>query len=316
MVNINLSNFFGVDFSRFLENANAENRIINGDFGIWQRGTSSVANGYVTADRWQNSRTGGTVTLSQQAFAVGEVLGVTAPKFFLRQTVSGQTTTGHYAVISQRIEDVRTYAGQTVTILGWAKRSSGTGNMTVEGAQIFGTAGTPSALVTGISPTIVTLTGAWTPFAVVLTVPSITGKTLGTVGDDYLGISFWTSSGTDYSARNNSLGLQTIGVDLWGIHIRTGEWTAADTALYRPRDPGTEAALCQRYYEVLNATAAINGIYNNGYSFSVTKRATPILTVVAGGLVGSSWQADSTRIIQVVNSSGANGVTFGCDAEL
>ena len=294
---------------------NAENRIINGDFGLWQRGTSFTTLVY-GADRWINGLVGGTVTQSRQAFALGDALGSTQPAFFLRQTISGQTLASQYANTVQRIEGVRTYAGQTVTVLGWAKRSSGTGNMAVEASQSFGSGGSPSAAVTGISPTTVTLTGSWAPFAIVMAVPSVSGKTLGTDNNDHLSLNFWTSAGSDWNARTNSLGLQAIGVDLWGIHIRVGTWAATDAPLYRPRDLGTELALCQRYYEIVGATAAINGSYVNGYNFSVTKRATPTLTVVAGGLVSSTWQAESTRIVQINNSSGANGVTFGCDAEL
>jgi hypothetical protein len=294
---------------------NAENRIINGDFGLWQRGTSFTTLVY-GADRWINGLIGGTVTQSRQAFALGDALGSTQPVFFLRQTVSGQTLASQYANTVQRIEGVRTYAGQTVTVLGWAKRSSGTGNMAVEASQSFGSGGSPSAAVTGISPTTVTLTGSWAPFAIVMAVPSVSGKTLGTDNNDHLSLNFWTSAGSDWNARTNSLGLQTIGVDLWGVHIRVGTWAATDAALYRPRDLGTELALCQRYYEVFSATAGINGSYINGYSFPVTKRATPTITVIAGSLAGSTWQADVNRFVQINNSSGASGVGFGFDAEL
>jgi hypothetical protein len=294
---------------------NAENRIINGDFGIWQRGTSFTIVQF-GADRWINNLSGGTVTQSRQAFAVGDALGSTQPVFYLRQAVSGQTLSSQFASTVQRIEGVRTYAGQTVTLLGWAKRSSGTGNMAVEASQSFGTGGSPSAAVTAISPTTVTLTGSWAPFAIVLAVPSVSGKTLGTDNNDYLSLNFWTSAGSDFNARTNSLGVQTIGVDLWGVHIRVGTWAAADADLYRPRDPGTELALCQRYYEVFSATAGINGSYINGYSFPVTKRAVPTITVIAGSLAGSTWQADANRFVQINNSSGASGVGFGFDAEL
>jgi hypothetical protein len=228
--------------------ANREDKIINGDFGIWQRATSGTAGGFTAADRWQNGLAGGTVTQSRQAFTLGDALGSTQPVFFLRQTVSGQTLASHYALTIQPIEGVRSYAGQTITVLGWARRGSGTGNMFVEGLQNFGTGGSPSAVVSAISPTTVTLGAAWAPFAVVMNVPSITGKTLGINGNDHFNVNFWTSAGSDFNARTNSLGLQTIGVDLWGIHIRQGTWTAAATADYSPRDPGTELALCQRYY--------------------------------------------------------------------
>jgi hypothetical protein len=262
------------------EDVNAENRIINGDFGIWQRNTTSTGNGYVAADRWSNNITGGTVTQSRQAFTLGDTLGVTSPSFFLRQSVSGQTLATQYASILQSIEGVRSYAGQTITVLGWARRSSGAGNMVVEMEQYFGLGGSPSPTVNAISPTTVTLGSTWAPFAAVMTVPSIGTKTIGTDGNDRIAVLFWTSAGSNFSARTNSLGLQTIGVDLWGIHIRTGTWTAADAALYRPRDPGTELLLCQRYYEQARgggvAYAASSGAIQRFFvKYGVTKRALP-----------------------------------------
>jgi hypothetical protein len=310
------------------EDVNAENRIINGDFGVWQRGTSGTASAYVAADRWFNALVGGTVTQSRQAFTLGDTLGVNQPTYFLRQAVSGQTLASHFATTLQRIEGVRSYAGQTITVLGWVKRASGTGNMVVEGIQNFGSGGGGSSEVY-FSPTTVTLTGSWAPFAAVITVPSVTGKTLGVDNNDGLGIQFFTSAGSDYNARTNSLGLQTIGVDLWGIHIRVGTWTAADAALYRPRDPGTELALCQRYYQtgVLFVQGYSSGSNSLGMSSNlpVTMRLTPAVTLTAGSSAGvtsgPTTQALTNNSVgmNAVFSSGAGVFLFAnytADAEL
>jgi hypothetical protein len=235
-----------------------DNRIINGAFDFWQRGTSFTTQTY-GADRWRNLVTGGTVTQSRQSFAVGDKFGVNSPQFYLRQTVSGQSAAGHAARSQQPIEGVRSYAGETITVLGWARRSSGSGNMTIEGDQFFGTGGSPSATVTAISPTTITLTTLWTPFAAVLTVPSIAGKTLGSDGNDSLSVYFWTSAGSDFNARTNSLGLQTIGVDLWGIHIKRGTHTAAATEFYKAPELESELARCQRYYCKVNGEYKFDG---------------------------------------------------------
>ena len=265
-----------------------ENRIINGAFDFWQRGTSSTSSGYVAADRWYNIAVGGTVTQSRQAFTLGDALGPNNPTYFLRQTVSGQTTSAQHGAIYQTIENVRSYAGQTITVLGWARRSSGSGNMVIEGNQYFGSGGSPSATITAISPTTVTLTGSFAPFAVTLTVPSITGKTLGTAANDYFYLIFWNSAGSDFNARTNSLGLQTIGVDLWGVHIKVGTHTTAATDLYKQPEMGPELVRCQRYYERIdsidaslfwcgNTTNAVT--YYWPVMFNVTKRATPSVTL-------------------------------------
>jgi len=157
--------------------------------------------------------------------------------------------------------------------------------------QIFGTGGSPSAPVSLPGVTI-SLTGTWAPFAAVFSVPSITGKTIGTNGNASLTLLLWTSAGSDYDARTNSLGLQTIGVDFWGIHIRQGTWTSAATADYRQRDPMTELALCQRYYEATNGSLALfsgsvgTGLtYYAAQSFRTTKRANPVVTITPNSTI-------------------------------
>jgi hypothetical protein len=258
-----------------------ENRIINGAFDFWQRGTSSTSFGYVAADRFANSYTGGTVTQSRQSFALGDTFGSNNPKYFLRQTVSGQASAGNYGLIGHRIEGVASYAGQTITLLGWARRSSGSGNVAVETDQYFGGGGSPSANVRTYQGAI-TLTSSWAPFAVVCSVPSVSGKTLGTDGGDSVGVNFWTSAGSDWNARTNSLGLQTIGVDLWGVHIKVGTHTTAATDLYKQPELGPELARCQRYFWALNSASS------NGNFFRY-----------ATGLAGSTSGAGFTLIPQV-----------------
>ena len=296
-----------------------ENRIINGAFDFWQRGTSFTSSGY-GADRWSQAIDGGTVTQSRQAFALGDTFGNNNPTFFYRQTVSGQSTSAQYAIISHAVESVRSYAGQTITLLGWARRSSGSGNMAVEGGQVFGSGGSPSSTVL-LSPQTVTLTSSWAAFAVTIAVPSISGKTLGTNNNDYFRVSFWTSAGSTYNARTNSLGIQTIGVDLWGVHIKVGTHTTAATDLYKQPELGPELQRCQRYYETgvsgqfYNFTA---GTVTAGVStfFAATKRAAP--SVASSGLVVETASTSGFRAYAVITTGTwlGSGTTYTADAEL
>jgi hypothetical protein len=310
------------------EDVNSENRIINGDFGIWQRGTSFSTYAY-GADRWINQFVGGTGTQSQQLFALGDTLGTTQPVSFLRQTVSGQTLPSHLSVLQQPIDGVRSYAGQTITVLGWVRRASGTGNVAIAAVQSFGTGGTPSTANTGISPQTVTLTTSFAPFAAVLVVPTISGKTLGTNGNDYLGINFWLSAGTDFNISSNGIGLQTIGVDFWGIHIRQGTWTAADANLYRPRDTGTELAMCQRFYQDLGTISVreyttTSQQFGTMVTYPVTMRRVPtgaLANTVTSNATGSFFALLGTTSLNYAAVTTTTGVvltssTVTLDAEI
>jgi hypothetical protein len=243
-----------------------EDRIINGAFDVWQRGTSFTTTTY-GADRWANVNGGGTVTTTRQSFTLGDMLGMNNPTFFLRQSISGQTLASQYAQVYQYVEGVRSYAGQTITILGWAKRATA-GNIVINWDQFFGTGGTPSTATTG-SPQTLALTTSWTPFAATFTIPSVTGKTLGTSNTDGLRIVFWNSAGSDFNAATNSLGLQTTDVDFWGIHIREGVWTTADALLYRQKSLVSEVAKCYRYYYRVTTTG-IQQVLAAGYNTSTT----------------------------------------------
>jgi len=203
--------------------------------------------------------------------------------------------------------------------------------MVVEGSQSFGSGGSPSSEVNPISSTTITLTSDWEPFAAVLTVPSITGKTVGTDGNDRLDINFWTSAGSDFNTRTNSLGIQTIGVDLWGIHIKRGTHTADATEAYRAPELGPELARCQRYAWVPDATDSTWAMFPEvdsgtsiGRSLSipwpVTMRAVPTVSYALGfaGAGGVSISRDKIdAAFNAFNAASSNNITITLvDAEL
>ena len=220
--------------------AAGKNAIINGDFRVWQRGTTftSPATNTYTADRWVTNQDGnGTVTVSQQSFTPGTapVAGYEAP-FFLRQAVTAAGTTSFFQM-QQKIEDVRTFANQTVTFSFWAKAdSSRTGLVYWE--QNFGSGG--SATVQSTVFPAPALTTSWQRFTYTFTLPSISGKTIGT-GSCLI---FYIRNGGTASGAN---------LDIWGAQLEAGSVaTAFQTAT------GTiqgELAACQRYYFRITAGA-------------------------------------------------------------
>jgi len=208
-----------------------KNKIINGNFGIWQRGTSftSIANLSYTADRFYEAHDGtGTVNVTRQAFTPG-----TAPvagyegSYFYRQAVTSSGTTTFFQT-AQKIEDVTTFAGQTVKVSFWAKADSARTGL-VYGDQLFGSGG--SAQVQ-LDVNYFAMTTSWQRFSFTYSIPSITGKTIGTGSS----LAFYFRNGGTVSGAT---------IDLWGIQVEAGSVaTAFQTAT------GTiqgELAACQRY---------------------------------------------------------------------
>jgi len=232
-----------------------KNKLINSDFNINQRAFSSTTTASTfTFDRWITAFVDGTSTASLQTFTTGAapVAGYES-KNFLRLQSTGQTLTSALTAIAQRIENVRTVAGQTVTVSFWAKASSGTPSVGVWAQQSFGTGGSPSATV-NVTGNKTAITTAWARYSITIAINSISGKTIGTNEDSYINFLFAISGGSDRNSYLNSLGIQTATIDFWGMQVEYGsKATPFQTATATIQG---ELAACQRYY--YRATAAQN----------------------------------------------------------
>ena len=207
-----------------------KNKIINGDFGIWQRGTSFsfTSTGAYTSDRFLGgSGGGGTVAITRQTFTAGQTDVPNAVYFFqAAYSVSGTDT----VILQQNIEDVNTLAGQVATFSFYAKVNSGTKSITPRLVQDFGSGGS-STVVTNL--TAQTLTTSWQRFTITSTIPSVSGKTIGT--SSYLRLDLLASpSGT--------LTYQIANLQLEAGSVATPFTTASGSI-------GGELALCKRYFE-------------------------------------------------------------------
>lgn len=249
-----------------------KNKIINGDFGIWQRGTSfsNPANGTYTADRWfvELDGTGFTRTISQQTFTPG-----TAPvagyegQFFYRWNNSVAGTGNTINALSTRLEDMRTFAGQTVTFSFWAKADASRVLNVYAYQQSTGGSGTVTTTV-GTA----TLTTSWARYTMTVAIPSLSGITIGTNSNLQIRIAMPTGT--------------TMTCDFWGMQMEANS-TATNFSTASQTIQG-ELALCQRYFqntEFLSlcharATTTVEG----SIMFPVTMRVAPTLTA------GTAWQ--------------------------
>jgi hypothetical protein len=245
--------------------AAGKNKIINGDFNINQRAFSSTTSSATyTFDRWRTDNVGGTVTYSAQTFTPGAapVAGYEGTNF-IRVATTGQSASSDLTRFQQRIEDVRTFAGQTVTVSFWAKAASGTPSVAPYFGQVFGSGG--STQVNAFSNKVA-ITTSWARYSVTISLASVSGKTIGT--GSLLVLYLTTSAGSNFNDRTNSLGIQNETIDIWGVQLEAGSVaTAFQTAT------GTiqgELAACQRYYWRVTAVEAFSA-FNDGYGASTTE---------------------------------------------
>jgi hypothetical protein len=276
-----------------LGNAAGKNVALNGAFNVWQRGTSFTPNGAYTADRYLFYRdgAGATLTVSQQALTPGSISGYDSP-YFLRAAQSVAGTGGTYNVFSNRIENVQTLAGQSVTISFWAKADA-TRTLGTNFIQNFGTGGSSATYTAG---TTMSLTTSWVRYSTTVTAPSISGKTVGT--GSYVDIRF------DMPVNS------TFTIDIWGVQVEAGS-----TATNFQTATGTlqgELAACQRYYYrwvtngVSTAWAGTGMVYNT--TTALIYMRLPITMRTNPGNLETSGTASDYRVLNPAGGTGCSAV--------
>jgi hypothetical protein len=281
--------------------AAGKNKLINGDFNINQRGfTSTTTTATFGFDRWVLSATDGTTTYSAQTFTLGAapVAGYEGTNF-ARLVSTGQTATNALSALNQPIENVRTFAGQTITVSFWAKAASGTPNVTVFGLQNFGGSGSSPVFIAANNKQAIST--SWVRYSFQLVIPSIAGKTIAG-GGDLLRLYVTTSAGSDRNSYTNSLGIQSETIDIWGVQAE-----AATVATAFQTATGTlqgELAACQRYY--YRQTAALNNASifgTGGYINSTTNAEIFVNLPVTMRTQPSSLDYSTIRVIDMNNAA-------------
>lgn len=256
-----------------------KNYIINGNFDVWQYGTSQTTSaGYGSDDRWNNGHNGSTSTHSQITCTDTERALFNASKFS-RTVVSSVVGAGNCVLKQQAIEDVTKLAGKTVTLSFWAKADSSK-NIEVRMLQGFGSGGSPSAYVNNIGQQLVALTSTWQKKTITITVPSIIGKTLGTDGvhttASWLRFTFDAGSGYDGS----TVGQQSGTFDIAQVQLEEGSVATP----FENRPYGLELSLCQRYYETgyfhgVSYGSSATLIQRTQAFYKCNKRISPSVTI-------------------------------------
>jgi len=210
------------------------NLFINSGMEVAQRGTTNgpnTTNGVLVLDRWYVNASGASKTLSQESFTIGQTDVPGSPKNYLRLAVAtGNDNCG----IHQRIEDVTLLGGKTLNLSFWAKGTNPAGGSFVSSwIQNFGSGG--SATVETEAKSGIVLTSSWQKFSFSITLPSVSGKTVG--AGSFTWVEILRQPGTD------------SGTSAWTADIALPQVELGTEATpFEHRSYGDELQRCKRYF--------------------------------------------------------------------
>ena len=303
-----------------LSSGSAKNIIINGNFDIWQRGTSfaAAADATYTADRWKYQKSGAMVhTVSRSTDVPTQAESGHLSNYSLLATVTtadGSIGAGDYCTLTQRMEGYNSFPihDKTITISFWVK-ATGT-NVTGVYCCTLASSGHNQNY-----PTEYTINSAntWEKKTVTLTIDTSAG-TWGATNTYGMAVIFPIVAGSTYQGTNETwnttnFGVGTSGMQTTALGTTSNTFQIAQVQLevgsvatdFEIRDHATELAMCKRYYEKLNNTGNINwrfgaaqcvqsNVARGVIRWEVEKRAAPTITSSAVDYF-SLTQSDYTK---------------------
>jgi len=264
------------------------NYLINGDFGIWQRGSgfATPTDQAYFMDQWWYRQVGTACGVSIGRVAAPLDLVPQVP-YDLRVAITIAPAGGIcYVYIIQRIEDVRTLAGEKVTLAVDLQCDEADQDFDFYGWQNFGSGGSDE--VHWLDSVDAEISTTRTRYSCVADCPSVSGKTIGAGS--------YSAMGVRLVVQNGDTPDFTVG------RFMVNPGSTAQRFIPRPYE--VELALCQRYYQksfAVETTPANGGsppvytaaAYGTGSArvwvpFPVRMRAAPTPTLY--GPSTAAWQ--------------------------
>lgn len=306
-------------------NTGFKNKLVNGRFQVWQRGTTGSIVGTTSgsaqeqriylADKWtylQNTTTGTSrsVTVTREQHTPGQTLVAGTPKYFLRVNVTNAGAPG--GTFSTRlvnsVEGIHLLSGRTCTLSLYARSSISNKQL---GYRILRATGTATSDI-GIQGSWV-LDSTFKQYSVTFTLPSLTGLTMGAEGSDVYYVIFYLHSSADEVPASINGGVGTM--DFSDAQLELGNTATT----IEPMPMELDLINCMRYYQQSapytvnpNSTTAGGrnvqypvagtGLWADTINFPVFMARTPSVTVYsANGTPGQISRAGASVAASVTN---------------
>jgi hypothetical protein len=256
------------------------NHLTNPSFNIWQNGTS-ISSGYgiYTADQWKiwvEQTGGGIMNVSRQEHSIAETEEIEGrPRYFCRLDHTNPSV-NQKSIFEQLLEDLRKFAGKTMTASFWARCNDTSGiNIEIDALNYYGASGS-SAEFSQINQ--ISIDTNWKKYSITINTPSAIGKIIEL--DSFFALRFFLPLN------------KTFQLDLSSIKLEDGNIATP----FEAENSAVELSKCQRYFEksynldIKAGTAAgailwLNGAYADTYlamtsiQFKERKRVAPSVTI-------------------------------------
>jgi hypothetical protein len=252
------------------------NKLINGNFDFWQRGTTfgfrnptSEPDRY-TADRWKLVNTGGStadrlgVEVNRVALGVGDLRtsNVYSPHGLEFSIGTGGFGATSETYLFQRIEGVEQFPNGYATVSFYARSTVSNAKLGVAFRRDWGGGTAPDYATTGVeknsqknSGFVMNVPTTWTRFSHTFALPDARGGLTGSNGTDGPEIKFYIRAGSDLVGEDvvEEIDGNLAGVNNYKIYVAQVQFEyGQDATPFELNDPTSEFNRCLRYYHTTN----------------------------------------------------------------
>jgi hypothetical protein len=256
--------------------ARTTNKLINGNFDVWQRGTTFGYRSVTTeldrycADRWKVVNSGAlasdrlSMQVNQIALSLGDLEGSNVySKYALEFDIgTGGYTSDSETYLFQRVEGIEHLPRGYATVSFYAKSTVSNSRLGVSFRRDFGGGTAPDYLTTGVTNSqyvpgfVITPPTYWKKFTYTFALPDCDGGVIGNLQNDGPELRFHLRAGTTFAGKSVSEAINPniAGVNNYKIQIAQVQFEEGLAANpFVELDPQSEFTKCLRYYQTTSS---------------------------------------------------------------
>lgn len=315
------------------------NKLINGNFDFWQRGTTFSYRNPTTepdrynADRWKLVNSGGTtadrlgISINRYPLGLGDLDDSSVySKYALEMSIgTGGYTADSKTYLYQRVEGIENLPKGFATVSFYARSTKPNVKLGVSFRRDFAGGTAPDHITTGVEKNsqkdagfVTNLQSSWQRFSHTFQLPDCDGGQLGTAGNDGPEIRFFIRAGANSVSGNTgdvteAINPVYVGTSNYSIYLAQVQFeSGSGVTPFEIVDKSTEFVKCQRYYQTNTGGTTFSTpfrAYTDGSFGSVSSTFNQdVFYVPAGNLLSVRFPVPMRKPVYTLNVKNYDGV--------